>query len=77
MEKELVILKKHNGEFQNYHIISEKKLKLWISDGSIQDGDMVGYLSNLKIAKEEVQSKLTLKSLYPKTYTASDKEDLK
>jgi len=42
-KKSIIILHKHNGEYQGWMEIQEKDLEKWMSDGSIEEGDTIIY----------------------------------
>ena len=54
----LIILSKHNGEYQNWNEIEETELNTWMIDGSLQDGDKVVYPN--KVLEVKVKKQLEL-----------------
>ena len=40
---EIIVLNKHDGWNQVYHIIKESELKKWLEDGSLEEGDRIVY----------------------------------
>jgi hypothetical protein len=61
--RELIILKKHDGECQSWHSIKQGELKTWIKDGSLKEGDMIVYPKTIKRIEVELKEKILLKKL--------------